>query len=179
MRRPRIAIDMDEVIADAHTEHATWYENNFGYDFTEVEIEKNSLRSLVSEEHHEKLEERLHRGEGFADYAVIPGAQDALSELSDKFDIFITTAAMEYPASCAPKFSWLRTNFPSISPMNIVFCGDKSILATDYLIDDNVRHFEYFQGQGMLFSAPHNLYVNYPVKVSCWEDAVAFLNGRI
>ena len=41
VRRPRIAIDMDEVIADAHTEHATWYENNFGYDFTEVEIEKN------------------------------------------------------------------------------------------------------------------------------------------
>ena len=160
-RKPRIAIDMDEVIADAHAEHAAWYAKHFGYDFSDTEIEKSSLRSLVSQEHHEKLEERLHRGEGFADYAVISGSQTALSKLSNKFDIFITTAAMEYPSSCAPKFSWLRTNFPSISPMNIVFCGDKSILATDYLVDDNVKHFEHFQGRGVLFSAPHNLSIDY------------------
>lgn len=61
--------------------------------------------------------------------------------------------------------------------LNIVFCGDKSIVAADLLLDDTERHFERFQGQGVLFSAPHNQSSSWPVKVKDWGDAVAYLEA--
>ena len=44
------------------------------------------------------------------------------------------------PASFAAKFAWLGRRFPFIPPSHIVFCGDKSVIAADYLIDDEPRH---------------------------------------
>lgn len=168
---------MDEVIADANAHHAAWYAETYGYRWSAEEVKFNSLRALVTPEHNEAMEAMLHRGDVFGIYDVMPGSQAALSSLMERFDIFITTAAMEYPASCAPKFAWLQDHFPFIPALNIVFCGDKSILAADILIDDNERHFARFQGQGVLFSAPHNLKVDYPRRVANWQEAVTLLNS--
>ncbi|MGQ4827688.1 5' nucleotidase, NT5C type, partial [Enterococcus faecalis] len=83
-------------------------------------------------------------------------AQDVLFNLHREHEIFIASAAMEVPMSFTAKYEWMKEHFPFISPMNIVFCGDKSILNADYLIDDSARHFKRFRGQGILFDAPHN-----------------------
>ncbi len=72
-------------------------------------------------------------------------------------DVFIVSAAMEIPESFAAKHRWLQTHFPFIPGRNVVFCGDKSVVDADYLIDDEARHFAGFGGAGLLFSAPHNL----------------------
>jgi len=58
--------------------------------------------------------------------------------------------------------------------MNFVFCGDKSILRADYLIDDSYRHFERFHGTGILFSAPHNARVKGFRRVSSWREVEEF-----
>ncbi|OAJ68703.1 5'/3'-deoxyribonucleotidase [Gluconobacter cerinus] len=173
--RPRLAIDMDEVIADAFAAQRLWYKDTHGYRWTEDELKGHHLGDLAIPEHAAGMQALLHDGHFFADLEVMPGAQDAVKFLSQHFDIFITTAAMEYPASCAPKFQWLQKHFPFIPALNIVFCGHKSILAADFLIDDNVRHFQHFQGQGILFSAPHNLNVEWSPRVANWKDAVTYL----
>lgn len=175
--KPRVAIDMDEVIADANAEHAAWYAATFGYQWSVDTLNRTALKTLVSAEHAAAMEARLHQGDVFGTFDVMSGSQDALASLLETFDVFITTAAMEYPASCAAKFAWLRQHFPFIPPLNIVFCGDKSILAANFLIDDNVRHFNRFQGQGILFSAPHNLAVEWPERISGWGEARVVLNG--
>ncbi|EHH69486.1 hypothetical protein GMO_07930 [Gluconobacter morbifer G707] len=163
---------MDEVIADAFSAQRLWYQRTYGYEWDDTSLEGHSLKQLADPEHAAAMENLLHQGDFFADLEVMPGAQEGLRQLSEDFDIFITTAAMEYPASCAPKFGWLRRNFPFISPMNIVFCGDKSILAADFMIDDNARHFQRFQGQGILFSALHNMNTIWSPRVENWKDAV-------
>ena len=66
---------------------------------------------------------------------------------------------MEVPTSFTAKYNWLGRHFPFIPPSHIVFCGDKSILRADFLIDDNPRQLRRFQGQGILFEAPHNIHV--------------------
>ena len=173
--KPRLAIDMDEVIADAHAHHAAWYADAYGYRWSAEEVKRTSLKRLAQREHVDALEVELQQGDIFGTFDVMPGSQSALKSLMERFDLFITTAAMEYPASCASKFGWLQQHFPFIPALNIVFCGDKSILSADLLIDDNVRHFARFQGQGVLFSAPHNLSVDWPCRVADWNEAVAFL----
>lgn len=176
--RLRVAIDMDEVIADALAAQRLWYRDTHGYIWTDDELRGRKLENLADPEHAKSMEKLLHAGDFFADLEVMPGAQEALKKLSQNFDIFITTAAMEYPASCAPKFHWLKQNFPFVSPLNIVFCGHKSILAADYLIDDNVRHFRNFQGQGVLFSALHNQTVEWSPRVNDWQEAVSYLTAQ-
>jgi 5'(3')-deoxyribonucleotidase len=87
----------------------------------------------------------------------MPHSQEVIQALMQRYDVYITTAAMEYPTSFTDKFEWLRDHFPFIPWTNIVFCGDKSIIAADYLLDDTVRHFKQFRGEGIIFTAPHNI----------------------
>jgi len=175
--RLRLAIDMDEVIADAFTAQRSWYSETHGYKWNNDVLQGRHFSELADPAHAAEMEALLHKGEFFRDLGVMPGAQNALLSLSGRFEIFITTAAMEYPASCASKFGWLMEYFPFISPLQIVFCGDKSIIAADYLIDDNVRHFSRFKGQGILFSAPHNQHVDWSPRVENWTEAVSLLDG--
>ena len=109
---------------------------------------------LVSADRHERLEAYLRSEDFFEDLPVLEDSQEVLAKLSQHYEIFIATAAMEFPNSFGPKYRWLRRHFPFIPPTNFVFCGDKSILLADYLIDDTFRHFERFKGQGILFPHP-------------------------
>ena len=72
----------------------------------------------------------------FEDLPLMPGAQEVLKDLSARFEIFIATQAMTVPNSLGPKYRWLQRHFPFIPPTHYVFCGNKSILRADYLIDD-------------------------------------------
>jgi len=72
----------------------------------------------------------------------------------------------------------LRRYFPFILTSNVVFCGDKSIIAADYMIDDNVRHLVKFRGEGILYTAPHNVRETRFRRVSNWNDVrKMFLNS--
>ena len=93
-----------------------------------------------------------------------------MEALQNKYDVFIATAAMEVPTSFNAKYEWLERNFPFISPANIVFCGDKSILRADYLIDDNPRQLRRFEGQGVLFHSHHNAGCHEFPRVKNWVD---------
>jgi 5'(3')-deoxyribonucleotidase len=100
-----------------------------------------------------------------------------LRALVEKYEIFIATAAMEFPNSFGPKYRWLRRHFPFLDPHNFIFCGDKSILLADYLIDDQPRQLLRFHGEGILFTAPHNLEVSGYRRVNNWLHAEQLFLG--
>jgi 5'(3')-deoxyribonucleotidase len=95
------------------------------------------------------------------------------------YEIFIASAAMEVPTSFNAKYTWLERHFPFIPHTHIVFCGDKSILRADYLIDDNPRQLELFTGTGILYDAPHNINITGYTRVHNWlEIEKLFLSGK-
>jgi len=51
-----------------------------------------------------------------------------------------------------------------------VFCGDKSIINADYLVDDTPRNLSRFNGEGILFSAHHNVYETRFRRVDSWGE---------
>ena len=171
----RIAIDMDEVISDAIERFADWYERDHHITFTREQLSTSRFEDLLEEGHRYKVKEYAHHEDFFKDLNVIPGSQEVVKELHKKYEIFITTAAMEFPHSFKHKLNWLNQHFPYISWTNIVFCGDKSIINADYLIDDNVKHFKRFIGQGILFTAAHNRNVDWDVRVNSWYDVAKML----
>jgi 5'(3')-deoxyribonucleotidase/uncharacterized protein with PQ loop repeat len=171
--RLRIAIDMDEVMADALGEHLRRYNAAFNARFTAADLQGRHLEECVPPAHRAAAEAMLDAS-FFEDLAVLPDCQAVVRELAERHEVFIASAAMDVPCSFDAKYQWLRRHFPFIPPAHIVFCGDKSVVDADYLIDDRPRHFARFKGKPLLFSAPHNsAETRYP-RVALWNEVREF-----
>jgi len=170
----RIAIDMDEVIADFHPKMLATWNAHFSQQLT---LDELNLFNLHQDDPDKLVEifELVGDPTFFADLAVIAASQRVIARLSEHYEIFITTAAMEVPTSFNAKFQWLKQHFPAIKPSNIVFCGNKSIINADYMNDDNVINFSNFCGEGILYSAPHNRHVTGYRRVNNWQDIETLL----
>jgi 5'(3')-deoxyribonucleotidase len=171
-RRVRIAIDMDEVMADALGEHLRRYNTLYGASLTAADLQGLHLEDYVPAAHREAAEAMIDAS-FFAGLAVLPDCQTVVQELAERYEVFIVSAAMDVPCSFDAKYQWLRRHFPFIPPTQIVFCGDKSVVDADYLIDDRARHFAQFKGRPLLFSAPHNAAETRYRRVSSWKDVRA------
>jgi 5'(3')-deoxyribonucleotidase/uncharacterized protein with PQ loop repeat len=168
-RRLRIAIDMDEVMADALAEQLRRYNAAFGATMSVSDVAGRHLEDCVPAAHRDAAE-AMFDASFFEDLAIMPDCQEVVRELAEKHDVFVVTAAMDVPCSFAAKYQWLRQHFPFIPPSQIVFCGDKSIVDADYLIDDRARHFARFKGRPLLFSAPHNAHERRYPRVNSWAE---------
>ncbi len=168
-----IAIDMDEVIADSMSRILAKYNAEFNADLTIARFAGINFRDAVPAEHRSRTNEYPNEPEFFKHLPVIENSQRVLKRLMKRYNIFITTAAMKYPTSFTDKYEWMKKHFPFIPCNNIVFCGDKSIIAADYLIDDNASHFAQFKGAGILFTAPHNINEQRYQRVNNWLEVEA------
>ncbi len=171
----RIAIDMDEVIADVYPRFYDWYERDFNLKIDQQLIQGKYLRDIVPTAHREKVANYLHVDGFFKDLPVIADSKEVLYELSKKYELFIASAAMEFKYSLLHKYEWMEKHFPFIPWSHIVFCGDKSIINADYLIDDHVRNFKNFTGQGILFTSPHNVNESWNPRVNNWQEVAKLL----
>lgn len=175
----RICIDMDEVMADSVAEHLARYNRDYQGNITKSDLRGKWIWDVVSSDRHPRLEEYLRSDDFFAVLDVMPDAQRVLQNLQRHYEVFIASAAMEVPTSFNAKYRWLERHFPSIPATHVVFCGDKSILRADYLIDDNPRQLRHFVGEGILYDAPHNIAVTGYRRVRNWlEIEELFLNKK-
>ena len=173
----RICVDMDEVMADTLAEHLRRYNQAFEEEITPDDLAGKGLWEVAPLDRQTELRAFLDAEDFFEDLALMPGAQQVLKGLSVRFEVFIATQAMSVPNSLGPKYRWLQRHFSFIPPTHYVFCGDKSILRADFLIDDLPRNLERFQGQGILFTAPHNLTATGFVRVKDWQQVAAYFNA--
>ncbi len=165
----RIAIDMDEVMADALGELLARYNRQQNANVTKADLQGKWLWQVLPPGGQKLIEGYLQSEDFFEDLPVIPDSQEILWQMSHRYEVFIATAAMAFPNSFAAKFRWLRRHFDFLSPHNFVFCGDKSILHTDFLIDDMPRNLANFRGEGILFTSPHNIGTADYRRVDSWK----------
>jgi 5'(3')-deoxyribonucleotidase/uncharacterized protein with PQ loop repeat len=176
----RVAVDMDEVIADAFGKMLRAYNERTGRNITKEQIANEGIEIMFAPEFltpelKTALDELPHDRSFFGDLELVEGAQESLRKLSKDFEIFIASAAMDVPSSFDAKYQWLKQYFPFIPQSHYIFCGDKSILNADFLIDDRPRHFQHFRGTGILFTAPHNVNRPAQLRANNWNDVVRIL----
>src|SRR5664279_6027122 len=169
---------MDEVMADTLAEHLRRYNQTFDEDVTPNDLAGKGLWEVTPLDRRQQLRDLLDAEDFFEDLALMPSAQEVLQQLSARFEIFIATQAMSVPNSLGPKYRWLQRHFPFIPANNYVFCGSKAILRADYLIDDQPRNLLRFQGQGLLYSAPHNLAATCFVRVNNWREVADYFAAQ-
>lgn len=144
-------IDMDGVLSDIY------------YQFQKYEMEESGR--VINLEDIEGLLEldafpnglKHVSSEGFFSTApIIEGSVEALKYLSERYSILIVSSATEYPNSMKEKVEWLNRYFPFISWRQMIFCGDKSSIRGDIMIDDHPKNLDLFEGEKIMFTQPHN-----------------------
>ncbi|GAB4034241.1 5' nucleotidase, NT5C type [Spirosoma jeollabukense] len=173
--KKRIAIDMDDVMADTHAKFIKLYLEGDMPRYTLEELKEKSFHELFDENEYQLISERVYEPGFFRDIKVMEGAQDVIADLMKTYDVFVASAAQEFPNSLREKWDWLQEHFPAISWRNYIFLGDKSVLNTDFLIDDLPRNLRTFQGKGLLFDALHNRDDNEFQRAKSWQDIATIL----
>jgi len=173
--KPRIAVDMDEVIAQVLPKFLDIYEAETGRRLSKADYHGKKIYQV---EGAVNVRDSLFKPGFFADLSVMPHSQEVLRELSEAYDIFIVTAAQEFRNSLADKHDWLQEHFPFIHWKNYVFCGDKSIIRADYMIDDHTYNLASFTGRGLLFTASHNIDEEDFTRVDNWLEVRDFFQAE-
>jgi 5'(3')-deoxyribonucleotidase len=165
-----IAIDMDNVIVDIESQYIDWYFRQFGVLIPRQDlVGKPETKGFPDPD---AVYGFLYSPGFFRTAKPLPGAVQAVQQLADSFEVYIVSAAMEFPQSLNEKYEWLREHLPFISWKNIVFCGDKRVIGTDYMIDDHVKNLDSFRGTGLLFTACHNVNIDRHTRLHDWLHAL-------
>lgn len=167
---------MDGVIADTIAQFIAWYEKEF-----DERIPRSSFDGVPEAEGlpNGAVRKFVYTPGFFRTVPVMEGAKEAVLELMKTFDVYIVSAAMEFPQSLIEKHAWLHEHFPFIKWNNIIFCGDKSIIGTDYMIDDHVKNLDSYKGTAVLFSAGHNIGIDRHTRTNNWQEVIGFFNKEI
>ena len=174
MGRETIAIDMDEVLADTLGAIIREVNERTDMGLTVDQLNGQKIRQATPE-HDGLLTDILYQPGFFKSLEVMQDAQEVVKKLTAHYDIFIATAAMDVPTSFHDKYEWLRTNFPFLDPQHFVFCGTKSVINTDYLIDDNPRQLTAFTGKPIMYTAEHNQLDDRFTRVNNWREVEELL----
>jgi len=166
----RVIIDMDEVIADPMGEMIDWYTKKYNLP---VDYEKMLGTGWIKGfpvQHQDECLQRLLSPGFFRHLPVIGNSQEVISEMNRKYELFIVSAAVEFPNSLKDKLDWLGEHFPFLTWRQIVFCGDKKLITGDHMIDDHVRNLVHFPGKKYLYSSPHNFNETNYRRIDNWDE---------
>jgi 5'-nucleotidase len=175
--RKTLGIDMDNVLADIEEQAINWYERDFGLRITREAM--HGIPEIEAFPDPQAVSDFIHMPGFFRTLPLIPGAVEAVQRLMVNFDVYIVSAAMEFPLSLYEKKLWLEEHFPFISWKNIIFCGDKSVINTDYLIDDHPKNLDSHKGKPIMFTAGHNRNHTKHIRVNNWDEAVALMEKEL
>ncbi|HUQ66410.1 MAG TPA: hypothetical protein VM101_09655 [Flavitalea sp.] len=168
-RRQRIAVDMDDVIADTIDKFAEIYRHEHKIELTPEILHGKEIREVLPAELKHTISEYINAPGFFRHISVMPRSQEIVKELSGRYEVYIVSAAMEFKNSLIDKYEWLAEHFPFIPWTHIIFCGHK-IVNVDVIIDDRIRNFAAFSGRKLLYSSPHNMLVEGFERVSTWDE---------
>ena len=169
--KQRLLVDMDGVLSNI-------YAQMIAYEYAANGIE------IALEDVHGKDEivafpnglKHVHSPGFFRTAPVIDHAIEVMETLNDSFELFIVSAAMEFPNSLREKYDWLEEHFPFITWQQIILCGHKKAVCGDIMIDDHFKNLDNFNGRTLLFTQPHNVKEDRGhQRVNDWKEVASLL----
>ena len=174
----RIAIDMDEVLAKYTLKVIKTLKEETGIEIDLTKVAGNFLSRSLPDEYIDIVTGYPYREGFFRDIEVMEDSQEILARLNQSCDVYIVSSTLQHPNAPKDKLAWLGAHFPFIHYSKIVFCGDKSIIRADILVDDHPKHLESFKGHPILFSAFHNIYENRFTRADNWKQVEQIINNH-
>lgn len=173
MKQIIIGVDVDDVIANLVPRWLEYY--NFDHDDNLKEEDIKSWAISRYTKIGDKIYDYLKLPSLYDDIIPIAGSIFGVSQLRKMgFNIVFVTAAT--PEQSGRKYKWLCDYGMIKHRKEYVEALDKSIIKTDYLIDDNPEHVINASGQGVIFTKEWNkMLMGYP-RMNSWEDVVEYFS---
>lgn len=157
--KKRIMIDMDDVICEGGFLHLM---NEFlGTEYKKEDFVDYYMQNVIPENEREKFL-KFYMTKNRYDYDILlPNAKKVIEKLSKEYDVFIGTSFLipqivsKSGFVLEQKFDYLIKELPFISPYNIIFLGNKSILNCEIKIDDKLENLDGAE-EKLLFKTYHN-----------------------
>ncbi|MEP5254251.1 MULTISPECIES: 5' nucleotidase, NT5C type [Winogradskyella] len=165
-----IFVDMDDVLADTYGKHIEMYNLEHQQELCVSQITEGEMWQNVPEMHQKSILKHAHQPGFFRDLKPIKDAIQVMEALYAKHEVYIATAATQFPNSLEEKSEWLAEHMPFITWQHQIMCGHKFILKGDLLIDDRTYNLENFDGDTLLFNSPHNVNDTGYTRVSTWLE---------
>lgn len=147
----RLIVDMDGVLADVWPQFLAWDERDTGRRKTAAEV-----AGVPELEAFARAQEYVRTPGFFRNVPVVNGSRQVMEQLYRRYELFVVSAATEFPQSLSEKVAWIEEHFPFIPWQRIVLCGTKQIVRGDIMIDDHFKNLDFFEGRTILFTQPHN-----------------------
>lgn len=149
--KKRVLVDMDGVLANVYLQFIHFEYLESGKKLTlEEATGPDEVKAFPNGRKH------VNMPGFFRTVPVMKGAVEAIKYLNEKYELYIVSAAMEFPNSLKDKYEWLEEHFPFLDWHQFVFCGSKQVICGDFMIDDHPKNLDYFDGQRIIFSQLHN-----------------------
>ena len=102
----RLAVDMDGVLADVYEQFFRYDEKDFG--------KRKPIEDVIGVEERKAfpyINEYVHAKGFFRTAPLVKDSVEVLTELNKNYELFIVSAAMEFPQSLPEKLEWLNEHF--------------------------------------------------------------------
>lgn len=137
MKKLKIILDCDGVLADTMKKLLKLYNSEYGLNLTKDDITAWDLRK-IQKEGTDMTKYFKQRG-FFGDLEPIPDSQKYVKLLQDDgHEIFVATASPV--EGMVDKVMWLRENFEFIPEENIIMCTRKDVICGDVILDDGLHN---------------------------------------
>lgn len=171
MREPIIGVDFDDVIGNLVSEWLGKYNQDNNDNLLETDIASWDIGSYT------KIGKEMY------DYLKYPSLYDNVKPVLNSFLGVYTLRNMGYrivfitastPEQSGRKYKWLLDNKYIDHRSNYYEAVDKSLIATDYLIDDNPENVINAFGQGIVFTKPWNATLTGYPRVNNWIEIIDY-----
>lgn len=177
MRKPKVLLDVDGVLADFLTPALGILGRLTGRSWRAEEITSWDLFEIVGKRWEEPFFETCAVPGFAAALEVCGGAKEAVAVLREISDLYVVTSPMHLsPTWTYEREEWIRSHF-GIGGNRIVHTAAKYLCVGDVFVDDrpyNVQkwRYEHPSGLGILWDAPYNRLERGLPRTSDWSDVI-------
>lgn len=158
---------MDGVMADVYSQYIRMESEETG-----LQLKREDLRGKTESEAFPHYDKHVRTKGFFRTAPTMEGSVKGMHYLNDRYDLYIVSSATEYPKSLIEKYDWLNQYYPFISWEQMIFCGRKDPVKGDIMIDDHTKNLDSFEGKRILFTQPHNYYIDDEkyIRMNSWKE---------
>lgn len=183
IRRKRMGIDVDEVLADFQGAVLDIARETLGVHMTPADLPSWDLFNAFPEDQREILRKESKRPGFCASLKVNPGTQEAVRELRNYADLYAVTSHYDSHTWVSERDWWLKTHF-GIERSHVIHTSAKFMVGVDMFLDDkpsNVLdwHKEHPQRLAMMWPIPNTS--NYAMdgyRVKDWDHVIELVRDH-
>lgn len=178
-RKPRIIIDMDDVIVDYIGILIQDFNVKYGTSYSIEDCTSWYLEDIFGE----NINEFIYFTGRFNDLPIKNNAVSHIKNIIDsgRYDVFIVTACK--PQGFMEKYNWVKKYMPFFIKDRLIPCSEKSAIWGDVIVDDKIANIDDFvknsplkEVNGIVVDMPHNRMDNTYIRIKDLSNLLNILD---